>query len=60
MPKSPFRSRTVWFSFFLMALGILQVLIPQIVLDPLQQGLLLGVVGIFTLLLRFATKDPLV
>ena len=59
--KRIIRSRTMWFSFFLVVLGALydNFSYLQNVIDPKYYGILLVVVGIIVAILRFLTTTPM-
>lgn len=57
--KRPIQSKTVWFSYIVMILGVAQVVIGSVDMDPLQQGALLVTLGATSLWLRYRSKTPL-
>jgi hypothetical protein len=54
------KSRTMWFSFFLVVFGALEAGFPylQSVIDPQYYGVILVSIGIIVAVLRFLTTGP--
>jgi len=59
--KKPMQSRTMWFSFALVILGVVydNFSYVQNIIDPRIYGIVLIGVGICVAILRFITSEPL-
>jgi hypothetical protein len=58
--KRPVKSKTIWFSIIIMVLGIFNAFVVQVVVDPLQQMIILIILGLINIYLRFKTDQALV
>lgn len=59
--KRALRSRTMWFSFFLMVFGALydNFSYLQNIIDPRYYGIILVSIGVIVAILRFVTTVPM-